>query len=175
MTNAASETRRMKGYITCVSRTVSPFLAGSKPGARSPINGSAKSTPRIEIRLMKTAVMVAIFAARRQAEASPSVAIFRENVVTNAVDRAPSAKRSRRRLGARNATINASILRPAPNRAANNRSRNSPSTRLSIIAKLTTPAAFVADCRSSTAMGVSDSVKLRACATESSRREVCKQ
>ena len=48
--------------------------------------------------------------ASRQAESSPSVAICCENVVTKAVESAPSAKRSRNMFGARKAVRNASML-----------------------------------------------------------------
>ena len=43
----------------------------------------------------------------------------RENVVTNAVESAPSANRSRNMLGARKAVRNASILRGAEERSEN--------------------------------------------------------
>ena len=47
---------------------------------------------------MKTAVSVATLFASRQADSSPSVAIFPEKVVMKAVERAPSANRSRRQV-----------------------------------------------------------------------------
>src|SRR5207302_1394834 len=46
--------------------------------------------------LMKTAVRVATLLPSRQADSSPSVAIFRENVVMNAVESAPSANKEQR-------------------------------------------------------------------------------
>src|SRR4029077_19246561 len=65
------------------------------------------------------------------------------NVVTNAVDSAPSANRSRNRFGMRNAAVNASMAPPPPNKAAQTCSRTSPSTRLHITARPMIPAALV--------------------------------
>src|SRR3954454_23519427 len=93
--------------------------------------------------LMKITVRVATLFARRQADSSPSVAIFLEKVVMNAVERAPSAKRSRNMLGTRNAIRKASRFFPAPKRAANNTSRIRPRTRLERIAMPTMPVARV--------------------------------
>src|SRR5436190_9317526 len=93
--------------------------------------------------LMKTIVSVATLLTRRQAESSPSVAIFFENVVMNAVDRAPSAKRSRNMLGTRNAIKKASRFFPAPKSAAKSTSRIRPRTRLDRMAMPTTPVARV--------------------------------
>src|SRR5436190_213134 len=90
---------------------------------------------------MKTTVSVATLLARRQAEVSPSVAMRREKVVTKAVERAPSAKRSRNMLGARNAVRNASILREAPKSAAKITSRSNPRRRLQRMAIPTIPVA----------------------------------
>jgi len=59
----------------------------------------------------------------------------------NAVESAPSAKRSRNKFGNRNAMRNASRFLPAPNRPANTVSRTRPSTRLHRIATPTTPVA----------------------------------
>ena len=70
--------------------------------------------PSTVIALMKTSVRVATLLASRQADWSPSVAMRRENVVTNAVESAPSAKRSRNMFGARNAVRNASMFLLAP-------------------------------------------------------------
>src|SRR5256885_13530980 len=93
--------------------------------------------------LMKTAVRVATLLPRRQADSSPSVAIFRENVVMNAVESAPSANRSRKRFGNRNAIRKASRFLPAPKSPANTCSRINPRTREHITARLTTPVARV--------------------------------
>jgi hypothetical protein len=102
--------------------------------------------------LMKTAVSVATLFARRHADSSPSTAIFFENVVMNAVDSAPSANKSRSRLGNRNAIKNASRFFPAPKRAANTISRINPRTRLDRIAIPTIPAARVLPRQSSAAV-----------------------
>src|SRR3984893_4886408 len=109
----------------------------------TPMSCGAKTMPSNVIALMKTAVRVATLLARLQADSSPSVAIFFENVVINAVESAPSAKRSRNMFGTRNAIRNASRFRPAPKRPANICSRMSPSTRLQRIATPTTPVARV--------------------------------
>src|SRR5580704_5876610 len=58
----------------------------------------------------------------------------------NALDNAPSANRSRVRLGMRNPRLKASLIRPAPNRRAITVSRSSPVTRLISTASETTPA-----------------------------------
>ncbi|PYT09255.1 MAG: hypothetical protein DMF60_02915 [Acidobacteria bacterium] len=62
--------------------------------------------------------------------------------MTNALDRAPSANRSRSRFGIRKAITKASLakLYEAPKKYANTISRTSPSKRLAITAKLTIPA-----------------------------------
>ncbi len=93
--------------------------------------------------LMKTSSRVHILLASRHAAPSPSSWIFFEKVVMNAVESAPSAKRSRRRFGARNAAMNASLAVPAPKSAAKICSRANPSTRLHITASPTIPAARV--------------------------------
>ena len=141
ITSAASDTSRMKGNMIRVSTTVSSAFSAGKPGARMSMSTGAKTTPSSETALMKTSVSVATLLARSQAERSPSVAMRRENVVTNAVESAPSAKRSRNILGARNAVRNASMFRLAPNMAAKTTSRISPRTRLQRIATPTTPVA----------------------------------
>ena len=143
ITRAASETIRMKGYIILVSSIVRAAFSAGKPGARKPMNSAAKITPSNETRLIKIVVSVAILEASFHAEFSPSVAIRWENTVTKAVERAPSAKRSRSRLGARKAVKKASMPRPAPKSPAKMSSRSSPRTRLSMTAPATTPAARV--------------------------------
>src|SRR5207237_7684165 len=86
---------------------------------------------------------VATLLASRQADSSPSVAIFPENVVTKAVERAPSANKSRKRFGSRKAIKKASRYFPAPNKPAKICSRISPRIRLDKIAIPTTPVARV--------------------------------
>src|SRR5438445_13584008 len=61
----------------------------------------------------------------------------------NAVESAPSANKSRNRLGKRNAIKKASRFFPAPNKPANTVSRIRPSTRLERTAMPTTPVARV--------------------------------
>src|SRR5262245_7808864 len=58
----------------------------------------------------------------------------------NAAESAPSANRSRRRFGTRNATLNASVAIPAPKNAAITCSRARPSTRDAMVAIETRPA-----------------------------------
>ena len=77
---------------------------------------------------------------RRQAASRPRSASVRVKVGTNAAVIAPSANRSRSRLGTRNATLKASIAVPAPNRAARTVSRATPSSRLAIVATPISPA-----------------------------------
>jgi hypothetical protein len=66
-----------------------------------------------------------------------------EKVVTNAVESAPSANRSRSMLGARNAVRNASMFLLAPKSDAKTTSRSNPRMRLHKIAIPTTPVARV--------------------------------
>src|SRR5205085_9935249 len=62
------------------------------------------------------------------------------NVGMNAAESAPSANRSRSRLGTRNATLNASVAKPAPKNAAITCSRASPRIRDAMVAIETRPA-----------------------------------
>ncbi len=93
--------------------------------------------------LIKTAVSVAILFPSRHADSSPSVAIFFEKVVMNAVESAPSANKSRSKLGTRNAIRKASRFLPAPKSPAKTCSRMSPRTREQSTAIPTTPVARV--------------------------------
>ena len=93
--------------------------------------------------LSQMIVRVATLSASRHAARSPSTAVVLLKVVTKAVDNAPSANRSRNRLGMRKAMVNASMTRPPPNSAAKICSRARPSTRLHSTASPTTPAALV--------------------------------
>src|SRR5437016_10784027 len=92
----------MNGHIILVSKMVSSVLSGDQLHhvSRSTSWG-AKTMPRSVTTLMKTAVSVATLLASRQADSSPSVAIFPEKVVMNAVDRAPSANKSRNKCDSR--------------------------------------------------------------------------
>src|SRR4029077_10111631 len=142
----------MNGHMIRVSRIVSSVLSGDQlPHVNKSTNCGANTMPSSVIALMNTAVSVATLFARRHADWSPSTAIFFENVVMNAVESAPSAKRSRNRFGNRNAMRNASRFRPAPNSPANTISRTSPSKRLDRMAMPTTPVARVLIRRSSAA------------------------
>src|SRR5205814_1847863 len=71
---------------------------------------------------------------RRHADCVSPLASWRMKTGTNAALIAPSANRSRSRLGMRNATLNASIALPAPNIDASTWSRTRPSRRLAIVA-----------------------------------------
>ena len=143
MTSAASETSRMNGNMMRVSVTVSAALAGLKPGASVATSCGENTMPSTHIAPRTTAAMVAILLASRQAAASLLRAAVLLKVATKAVDSAPSANRSRSRLGMRNAAVNASMAPPPPNSAAQTCSRMSPSTRLHMTARPMTPAARV--------------------------------
>src|ERR1700676_5625526 len=99
--------------------------------------------PTIVIELSTITVIVATLFASCHAARSPSVAIVLLKVVMNEVDSAPSANRSRNKLGMRNAIVKASMSRPPPNSAAKISSRPKPSTRLHRTARPTMPAALV--------------------------------
>ena len=134
----------MNGHIILVSKMVSAVLSGGQlHHVRTSTSWGAKMIPTSVITLMKTAVSVAILFASRQADSSPSFAIFPENVVMKAVESAPSANKSRNKLGSRNAIKNASRFLPAPNNPAKICSRISPSTRLQRTARPTIPVARV--------------------------------
>jgi hypothetical protein len=70
MTRAASDTRRMKGYMTRVSSTVRCAFSGSNPGASAATSVGAQRIPRRVIALKVTAVSVATLLASRQAAPS---------------------------------------------------------------------------------------------------------
>src|SRR6266704_2542666 len=152
ITNAASDTSSMNGHMIRVSKIVSSVLSGDQlPHVNSSTSCGANTMPSNVTALMNTAVSVATLFARRHADSSPSTAIFFANVVINAVERAPSAKRSRSKFGNRNAIKNASRFLPAPKSPANTISRISPSRRLDKMAMPTTPVARVLIRRSSAA------------------------
>ena len=147
MTSAARETRNMNGHMIRVSEIVSAVLSGGQlHHVSKSTNCGAKMIPSSVAALMKAAVSVTTLFASRHADSSPSVAIFFENVVMNAVESAPSANRSRNKFGSRNAIKNASRFFPAPKSPANTCSRISPRTRLHKIAMPTTPVARVLAC-----------------------------
>src|SRR5213592_4715491 len=153
ITSAASETINMNGHMIRVSWIVSSVLSGDQlPHVNRSTSCGANTMPSSVIALMNTAVSVATLFARRHADWSPSTAIFFENVVMNAVESAPSANKSRKRFGNRNAIRNASRYFPAPNKPANTISRIRPRTRLDRMAIPTTPVARVLIRRSSAAV-----------------------
>ena len=143
ITRAASDTKRMNGYMMRASITVRRAFSASKPGANKSTRSGAITIPITQATLNTTAARVATLLASRHADWSPCVAIVLENVVMNAVDSAPSAKRSRNRFGVRNATVNASMARPPPKSAAKICSRIRPRMRLHMTARPTMPAALV--------------------------------
>jgi len=98
--------------------------------------------------LMTTAASVRILWARAHAERSPSVLIFCEKTVMKAVERAPSAKRSRRRLGMRKAAMKASRRKPSKC-VAKRTSRMRPRRRLLMTARATMPVVLADAGRSS--------------------------
>jgi len=143
ITRAASETSRMNGNMMRVRRAVSAAFAGSKPGARNATSSLEYTMPAMQIAPSTSSTSVVTLFASRHAAASPSRAIVLLKIVTNAVDRAPSANRSRSRFGIRNAAVKASIALPPPNSAANSCSRARPNSRLHITASPMMPAARV--------------------------------
>src|SRR5882757_7143110 len=143
ITKAAIDTSTMNGNMMRVSCAVRAAFCGSKPGANAPTSCAENTMPTTQIEPKTMSVSVATLFASRQAAASPLRAMVLLNVVTNAVDSAPSANRSRSRFGMRKAAVNASIAPPPPNNAAHTCSRTRPSTRLHITASPTMPAAFV--------------------------------
>src|SRR5712671_7796365 len=143
MTKAAMDTMTMNGNMIRVSSAVRAAFSGPNPGANNPTSCDENTMPATQIEPKTTRVNVATLFASRQAAASPLRAMVLLNVVTNAVDSAPSANRSRNRFGMRNAAVNASMAPPPPNKAAQTCSRTSPSTRLHITARPMIPAALV--------------------------------
>ncbi|ADG24454.1 hypothetical protein lpa_01683 [Legionella pneumophila 2300/99 Alcoy] len=101
----------------------------------------AKIIPKRHKMLMKTLVNVSIFEASCQADFSPSVSIFLEKTVIKETERAPSANKSLKRFGARNA-IRKIPMEALPNKALNKTSRIRPNTRLHITARAMIPVAF---------------------------------
>src|SRR5439155_12058936 len=144
ITSAASDTSNMNGHMIRVSEMVSAVLSGDQlPHVKRSTSCGANTMTSSVTALMKTAVSVATLFASRHADSSPSVAIFRENVVMNAVESAPSANKSRKRFGNRNAIRNASRFLPAPKSPAKTCSRINPRMREHITATPTTPVARV--------------------------------
>ncbi len=139
---AASATTGRNGSMTRVSRTVSSILPGTlaNPAAKARTSHGVVSQPTTHSASSTTSSVDMSWRPRAHASASPRRSRTSVKVGTNADDIAPSANRSRSRLGMRNATLNASVASPAPNRIAMTCSRASPSTRESRVAAPTTPA-----------------------------------
>ena len=100
---AAKETRGRNGIMIRVSRIVSAVFpaAPSNPGAIFDTIHGAKTTPRTTSADRTTARNVRTRLARRKAPSRPCSFTARTYVGTKAAERAPSAKRSRRRFGIR--------------------------------------------------------------------------
>ena len=117
MQAAASATSSRNGATMRVSTTVSSNLPGTsvKAPASRCTSGSAKtmaattSVPVTRINAFSTELPSC------QARSRPSMVRALLKVGTSAALIAPSANRSRSRLGTRNATRNASMASPAPN------------------------------------------------------------
>ena len=142
MQAAATATRVRKGSISRVRVTVSSSFPGTsaKSRAASRISGSAKmiaASTRTPV-IMTSALISCV--PSRHAASRPSVVSRCVKVGTNAALIAPSAKRSRIRLGIRKATTYASIALLAPNKDASTSIRPSPRTRLVIVARPITAA-----------------------------------
>ncbi len=134
----------MKGNMICASFTVNGIFHGSssaQPPASSRIMTGAMSTPSSAMPLINTVAKLRIRCASSHADLSPSVFIFCENTVTNAVLNAPSANRSRSMFGVRKATMKQSRTLSLKS-AAKIMSRISPSTRLHMMASATMPVVF---------------------------------
>ena len=87
---------------------------------------------------MKLIESASIFLPSAHAASSPSFLIFFVKVVTNAVESAPSANRSRSMLGVRKAAVKTPV-KCAPNIPFSSWSRTSPSSRLHRMAMETMP------------------------------------
>ena len=110
MATAAKETSGRKTIITRVRRMVSSAFPGwsSNPGARSETIGQAKTIPSTTRTPSTTARRVSTRFARAKAACRPPSFCVRAYTGTKAAESAPSAKRSRRRLGIRKPIRNAS-------------------------------------------------------------------
>jgi len=139
---AASATSGSIGSITRVSSTVSSILPGTEanPAANARTSHGAASQPIAHSANSTEPSVIMSWRPNAQASSSPRRCSISVNVGTNAEDIAPSANRSRSRFGIRNATLNASVANPAPNRIAIACSRTRPMTRESSVAAPTVPA-----------------------------------
>ena len=142
ITAAARATAGRNGSITRVSSTVRSIFPGTeaKPGANSVTSHGASSAPARHTSSNTKSSVISSWRPRAQAAASPPWLWVSVNVGTNADDIAPSANRSRSKLGIRKATLNASVANPAPNNVAMTCSRARPSRRDRNVAAPTVPA-----------------------------------
>ena len=138
----ATATVVRNGAMTRVSCVVSSSLPGTSANseAMSAVIGPANTMARRDSVPVMTSSALMTRLPSRQACSRPRVSMVRVNAGTNAAVIAPSAKRSRSRLGMRKATLNASIAALAPKKYARTVSRTTPSTRLAIVARLMRPA-----------------------------------
>ena len=133
MATAESETSRRKGIITRVSPAVTPANSPN-PGAVTATTWSAQAIPASTSAPTTTSTSETTVPASRHASSGPRLRRASAKVGTKALESAPSAKRSRSRLGRRNATTKASDHRLAPMRMTKIWSRRSPSTREAMVA-----------------------------------------
>ena len=107
ITAAASDTNRMKGNRIRVSRTASSNFPGTwwKPKLVTSTMAGAKTIAATQMIPIRKIIALRIRLARSHAGRSPSFSQVAVNIVVKATDRAPSANRSRSRLGMRNAAI----------------------------------------------------------------------
>ena len=105
MTKAVIETTAMKGYMICASQVHRTLADSSHPGFNRRMIHGASATPATATMLMKHKDSVSILRPKIHAASSFSVFILRENVVTKAVDSAPSANKSRSMFGVANARL----------------------------------------------------------------------
>ena len=101
--------------------------------------------PRITRRPSTTSIIEKTEEVIKKAFCAPSFFSFSVKTGTYAADNAPSANRSRRRFGIRKAATKASILPPAPNTAAKDTSRRSPSILEIMVASEKRPVLFKKD------------------------------
>ena len=143
---AATASVVRNGSMIRVRSVVSSSLPGTaaKFGTNQAVICGAITTPMMTSTIVTRTSAFITRLPTRKAASLPCVVSVRVKVGTKAAVIAPSAKRSRNRLGMRNATLNASIcmLALAPNMAASTVSRTTPRTRLAAVAAPIRPADF---------------------------------
>ena len=107
---AASVTNSRNGIMIRVKTTVSSNLPSisAYPGKINVTMLGAKTAPTAQIPATNGTISVVSRLENRFASSLPRLESVCENVVTNAADNAPSARRSRKRFGIRYAATNAS-------------------------------------------------------------------